>query len=408
MRLRTFILLILVLILVGALALILLGNSGIGPLASLFGGDESSGDTVDEATNEEGSEEPLLPPPTPTPGLEDVVVARANIPVGTMLTDELLEVQRWPRNNIALQGGYTFTDTTRLVGRIAKVDISQGQSVLSPMLALNPTDVASFGSDLALYVPFGEVAVAFPIDRFNGAAFAMRPGDSVDVMMTLRVVAIDPQFGTILPNRVERVIQSALLDGQAFLFPPVTNGRLEFIPEINQVAAIVPSLIGLEGQDFTIGLPIPKRVTQLTIQQAEVLYVGTWYDPLELKEDVEAEVAAGLRAPTDAFDESSTIPGRLERLPDVVILSMSSQDALALNWAMIRGVDINLALRSPGDQTAFVTTSVSLPQIIDQGGLAIPEQSNFDLHPSMEDVFIPSLPPWNVNEAEAAETAEQQ
>ena len=408
MRLRTFILLILVLILVGALALILLGNSGIGPLASLFGGDESSGDTVDEATNEEGSEEPLLPPPTPTPGLEDVVVARANIPVGTILTDELLEVQRWPRNNIALQGGYTFTDTTRLVGRIAKVDISQGQSVLSPMLALNPTDVASFGSDLALYVPFGEVAVAFPIDRFNGAAFAMRPGDSVDVMMTLRVVAIDPQFGTILPNRVERVIQSALLDGQAFLFPPVTNGRLEFIPEINQVAAIVPSTIGIIGQDFTFGLPIPKRVTQLTIQQAEVLYVGTWYDPLELKEDVEAEVAAGLQAPTDAFDESSTIPGRLERLPDVVILSMSSQDALALNWAMIRGVDINLALRSPGDQTVFVTTSVSLPQIIDQGGLAIPEQSNFDLHPSTEDVLIPSLPPWNVNEAEAAETAEQQ
>lgn len=402
MRLRTFILLILVLILVGALALILLGNSGMGPLAGLFGGsDNNNGDTADQQTGEDDTSEPLLPPPTPTPGLEDVVVARANIPVGTMLTDELLEVQRWPRNNIALQGGYTFTDTTRLVGRIAKVDISQGQSVLSPMLALNPTDIASFGSDLALYVPFGEVAVAFPVDRFNGAALAMRPGDSVDLMMTLRVVAIDPQFGTILPNQVERVIQSALLDGQAFLFPPVTNGRLEFIPEINQVAAIVPSTIGIQGQDFTPGLPIPKRVTQLTIQQAEVLYVGTWFDPLELKAEVEAEVAAGLRAPTDAFDESTTIPGRLERIPDVVILSMSSQDALALNWAMIRGVDINLALRSPGDQTVFVTTSVSLPQIIDQGGLAIPEQSNFDLHPSMEDVIIPSLPPWNVNEAEA-------
>lgn len=408
MRLRTFILLLLVLILVGALALILLGNSGIGPLAGLFGGNGDNGDTVDEPSGDDGADEPLQPPPTPTPGLEDVVVARANIPVGTMLTDELLEVQRWPRNNIALQGGYTFTDTTRLIGRIAKVDIAQGQSLLSPMLALNPTDVASFGSDLALYVPFGEVAVAFPIDRFNGAAFAMRPGDSVDVMMTLRVVAIDPQFGTILPNQVERVIQSALLDGQAFLFPPVTNGRLEFIPEINQVAAIVPSTIGIIGQDFTPGLPIPKRVTQLTIQQAEVLYVGTWYDPLELQADIEAEVAAGLRAPTDAFDESTTIPGRLERLPDVVILSMSSQDALALNWAMIRGVDINLALRSPGDQTVFVTTSVSLPQIIDQGGLAIPEQSNFDLHPSMEDVIIPFLPPWNVNEQEAEEAAEQQ
>ena len=226
MRLRTFILLILVLILVGALALILLGNSGIGPLAGFFGDDSTSGDTVDQQTGDDDTSEPLLPPPTPTPGLEDVVVARTNIPVGTMLTNELLEVQRWPRNNIALQGGYTFTDTTRLVGRIAKVDISQGQSVLSPMLALNPTDIASFGSDLALYVPFGEVAVAFPVDRFNGAALAMRPGDAVDVLMTLRVVDIDPQFGTILPNQVERVIQSALLDGQAFLFPPVTNGRL--------------------------------------------------------------------------------------------------------------------------------------------------------------------------------------
>lgn len=399
MRLRTFILLILVLILVGALALILLGNNGTGPLASFFNG--GGDDTATQQTDGTSADEPLQPPPTATPGLEDVVVAKGNIPVGTVLTNELLEVQRWPRTNIALQGGYTFTDTTRLVGRIAKVDVAQGQSILSPMLALNPTDIGSFGSDLALYVPFGEVAIAFPVDRFNGAALAMRPGDSVDVMMTLRVVDIDPQFGTILPNQIERVIQSALLDGQEFLFPAVTNGRLEFVPEINQVAAIVPSSIGLIGQDFTFGLPIPKRVTQLTIQQATVLYVGTWVDPLELREKQQAAIAAGLQADDGTFDESTTIPGRLERIPDVVILSMSSQDALALNWAMIRGVEIDLALRSPGDQTVFVTTSVSLPQIIDQGGLAIPEQSNFDLHPSMEDYPVPYLPPWNVNEAAA-------
>ncbi len=401
MRLRTFILLILVLILFGALALVVLGNSGVGPLAGFFNGDEN-GDVTEQPDGED-TEEPLLPPPTATPGLEDVVVARVNIPVGTMLTDDLLEVQRWPRTNIALQGGYTFTDTTRLVGRIAKVDVSRGQSILSPMLALNPTDIASFGSDLALYVPFGEVAVAFPVDRFNGAALAMRPGDAVDVMMTLRIVDVDPQFGTVLPNQIERVIQSALLNGEPFLFPPVTNGRLEFIPEINQVAAIVPSTISLEGQDFTEGLPIPKRVTQLTIQQARVLYVGTWTDPRDLEQQqIDAQAAA--RAGGDegaALPTPTPIPSRLETTPDVVILSMSSQDALALNWAMIRGVDIHLALRSPGDQTVFVTTSVSLPQIIDQGGLAIPEQSNFDLHPSMEDVTLPVLPPTNPNESQS-------
>lgn len=403
MRLRTFILLILVLILIAALALILLGNSGSGPLAGFFNNRNGGGETTTVTTDNGGVDEPLLPPPTATPGLENVIVAKTNIPVGTMLTDELLEVQRWPRTNIALQGGYTFTDTTRLIGRIAKVDISRGQSVLSPMLALNPTDIASFGSDLALYVPFGQVAVAFPVDRFNGAALAMRPGDSVDLMMTLRIVDIDPQFGTILPNQIERVIQSALLAGQPFLFPPVNNGRLEFIPEINQVAAIVPSTLGLEGQDFTAGLPIPKRVTQLTIQQAKVLYVGTWNDPRDLEQQqiaarAAAEAAAQAEEGGQAIPTPTPIPSRLEASPDVVILSMSSQDALALNWAMIRGVTINLALRSPGDQTVFVTTSVSLPQIIDQGGLAIPEQSNFDLHPSMEDVPLPILPPENPNQ----------
>ena len=398
MRLRTFILLILVLILIAAVALLLLGNSGIGPLAGLLGG---GSDTPADASGSEdaGVGEPLEPPPTATPGLEDVVVARVNIPVGTMLTNELLEVQRWPRTNIALQGGYTFTDTNQLVGRITKVDISRGQSFLSPMLALNPTDIASFGSDLALYVPFGEVAVAFPVDRFNGAALAMRPGDQVDLMMTMRIVDIDPQFGTILPNNVARVINSALLNGDYFLFPEVKDGRLEFIPEINQVAAIYPNDYGLPGQDFVPGLPIPKRVTQLTIQQAEVLYVGTWEDPRELELEQIAARAAAQPGEDGAVPPTPTpIPSRLETQPDVVILSMSSQDALALNWAMIRGVDINLALRSPGDQTVFVTTSVSLPQIIDQGGLAIPEQSNFDLHPSMEDVDLPILPPENPNE----------
>ena len=398
MRLRTFILLILVLILVGALALVLLGNSGTGPLAGFFNRDEGDGE-VTEQPGEEDTSEPLLPPPTATPGLENVVVAKANIPVGTMLTEDLLVVQRWPRTNIALQGGYTFTDTARLVGRIAKVDVSRGQSLLSPMLALNPTDIASFGSDLALYVPFGEVAVAFPVDRFNGAALAMRPGDMVDLMMTLRIVSIDPQFGTVLPNQVQRILQSALLDGQPFLFEKDIYGRLEFIPEINQVAAIVPSIIGLDGQDFTEGLPIPKRVTQLTIQQARVLYVGTWVDPREQEQQqIAAQAAAQAGADGSAAPTPTPIPSRQEDSPDVVILSMSSQDALSLNWAMLRGVDINLALRSPGDQTVFVTTSVSLPQIIDQGGLAIPEQSNFDLHPSMNDVSPPFIPPVNPNE----------
>ncbi|NKQ35334.1 MAG: hypothetical protein HF973_06920 [Chloroflexi bacterium] len=68
-----------------------------------------------------------------------------------------------------------------------------------------------------------------------------------------------------------------------------------------------------------------------------------------------------------------------EEPPNIVILSMSPQDALALQFAQRRQAMIDLALRSPGDSTVFVTTSVSLAQMIDQGVLALPEQSDIDL-----------------------------
>jgi len=406
MRPRTFILLILVLLAVAAVVvLVILNNAGSGPLANLLPGGDDNGTA---ATTEDGEDAAdgiaAQPVATPEPVLQPVVVAKARLPVGEQLTSELLEVEMRPSTNVAIQGGYTFSDTNQLVNQLTKVDIPRGQEILAPMLAVNVTDIASLGSDLSLYVDQGKVAVAVPMNRFTGAGFSMRPGDLVDVMMTLRIIEIDPTFGTSLPNNVERVIQSALLDGREFLFPPISDGRLEFIPEINQVAAIIPSTIFVEGQDFEAGSPIPKRVTQLTVQQAEVLWVGTWFDHQEadliLDEAVfAAEEEAAQQAEQAENGEASTIerideiPQRIDARPDVVILSMSTQDALALKWALEHGVEIDLSLRSPGDNTTFVTTSVSLPQIFAQGGLAIPEQADFDLHPRADEVVTPFLPP---------------
>ena len=97
------------------------------------------------------------------------------------------------------------------------------------MLALDPTDLATSGSDLSLYVDQGNVAVAFPINQYSGAAFAMRPGDQVDVLMSLPVVELDPEFNTKLPNLTQRVDDLALAEGRDFLFAESLEGRLEFI-----------------------------------------------------------------------------------------------------------------------------------------------------------------------------------
>ena len=401
MRLRTFILLILVLLVFALLAFMLVLRGG--DFLSRFTG--GGGDNAAIATpmpeaglGTEPGAEPGLPPPTPTPVFQEVVVAKIPLPVGQKITERMLRTEIRDSTSVALQGGYTFTDTAQVAGMIARVPIARGQEILTPMLAIDPTDVASFGSDLSLFVPLGEVAVALRLDPNSGAALAMRPGDQVDLIMTLRTVSIDPVFRSSLPNRTERVLETQLLLGGPFLFDSIDNGRLEFIPEINQVALIVPggNIDLIEGQEFDFSVPnsdyksgevIPKRITQLTIQQANVLFVGEWEDTRE--EDLLKQPEGTPMPPEGEEGEGdeqappptpTPVPGlEEEQDPQLLILSMSPQDALVLQFARERGITIDLALRSPNDNTVFVTTSVDLAQMIDQGVLALPEQSDIDL-----------------------------
>ncbi|KAA3657399.1 MAG: hypothetical protein DWQ04_28195 [Chloroflexi bacterium] len=394
MRPRTFILIIIV-VLLFALAgvLIFLNRSGSSITDVLPGGNGSSetAPSGEESVESPGGDtEPGIPVPSPTPEppqFQPVVISKVRLPVGELITEDLLEVEQRPITNIALQGGYTFTGTELVAGQIARVEIARGQEILGPMLAVNgdPTDVGSFGSDLALHIPNGEVAIAFPITAESGVALSMRPGDAVDVMMTLRTIEIDPEFRSALPNKLSLVLEDALLSGFSFLFGPLTEGRLEFITELNQVATIIPGTSFGSDRPYEEG-PIPKRVTQLSIQNAEVLWVGEWQDPRKIEQDGEAtlaEAAAEAQANGQPIPTPTPLPERFEPEPDILILSLSSQEALMLKWAREQGVDIDLTLRSPFDvvqDTNFVTTSVSLPQIIDQGGLAIPEPMNFDLY----------------------------
>ena len=391
MRARTLLILLIVavLIVIGAYYLLNMRGdtaSSPTPVPPTVAGEGEEGSVAE-------SGEPGLPPPTPTPMVNyiDVVVARANIPIGTRLTADMVEVAKRPDTNIAVLAQVTFSAISDVEGLITRADISEGQEVLSPMLALNATDLTAIGSDLSLFVDEGKVAVAFPIDRFSGLAYALRPGDNVDVMMSLSLVQIDPEFRGVLPNVTQRVDQAALAEGRSFLFSPTTQGRLELIPTINLVAEIAPG----GGQD---GVQRPRQVTQLTIQRAEVIWVGTWNNqgvtpdltvPPAPEKPAEGEVAA----PSGKGD---TQVQRMELTPDVVILSMPAQDALALKLAQETGINLDLALRSQGDNTFFSTTSVNLPESVEQGGLTIPESGDYDLEQRYDEApvpFLPSVPP---------------
>lgn len=391
MSLRAFLVVIILLAIIGAAAAYVVltqlgGNSAVNFLPT--NGNNAGDDGLPDFTAPDQQSSQPQPTATPTVNYVSVVVARVDLPVGQRITPDLLLVERRPATNIAVQAGVTFENIDELVGQIVRVKVSRGQEILRPMLALNTTDLSAFGSDLALYVDQGRVAIAFPINRFSGAAFAMRPGDMVDVLMSVNLVMLDEEFQTMLPNDWQRINRIALQEGNAFLFPSETAGRLELIPLINVVANVQP---GVEE------VQIPRRITQLTIQQAEVLWVGTWFDPSTQTQEFQAD--AFIPQPLPTPDSEGVVPPpptptreRPESRPDLVILSLTAQDALTLKWALETGIDIDLALRAQGDNSVFFTTSVSLPQMVEQGGLIVPEPSDQGLHPPVNLVPPPSVP----------------
>ena len=354
-------------------------------------------DSISQEGDEEGSNE-----------FVEVVVARVPIPMGTRLRLDYLTTELRPINNIAVRGGYFFGAPEEVAGSITKIDIALGQEVLAPMLAINASDLPELGSDLALHVDNGRIAVAVPVNALSAASYAMRPGDFVDVLMSFELIELDLEFQTPLPNITRLVDADALEEGEIFLLPAISQGRLELVPEIDRVVTTVPQ--GINSVE-TFVRQIPRRTSQLTIQQAEVLWLGSWYHPTQL--DWEGpnnySLAVDIEELERNFEELSTeekdlvlteygiqaesledllsiTRNRLIRFsPGTIILSLPLQDALTLKWALAEpGIDIDFALRSQGDKAVFVTTAVNLPQLVEQAGLAIPEPAQFGLDPNLE------------------------
>ncbi|MFZ0544459.1 MAG: hypothetical protein WAM60_03420, partial [Candidatus Promineifilaceae bacterium] len=174
------------------------------------------------------------------------------------------------------------------------------------------------------------------------------------------------------------------------LFGRTSEGRLEFIPELGSPGVVGPTLEDTQ---------IPRRVTQLTIQQAEVIWMGSWLDPANGLQQVfpadavlTTDGTQGQEAESEVEGAAAPTPQTIQTNPDIVILSMTVQDALAYKFALETGVEIHLALRSQGDNSVFITTSVSLPQIVDQGILSIPEPATFGLEPRVDLVPTPGVP----------------
>jgi pilus assembly protein CpaB len=191
------------------------------------------------------------------------------------------------------------------------------------------------GSEAAFAIPEGKVAIAFPITRFSSVGYDIKAGDHVDVLLSARFIDRDEE-------------KQSATDTLEF--------RLEMLTKFENA--------GLESA--TLDMPSFKTearsVTQLIVQNAGVLEVGTGATPTP--PPVEGEEGAAPAPPPP---------------PDMVILVVDPQDALVLKYARENNFILDLVLRAAGDEAPNDTEAVTLEYMIRRFNISLPPKLQYYL-----------------------------
>jgi Flp pilus assembly protein CpaB len=310
---------------------------------------------------------PVAQVPTPTPiEMVNVVVVTQQVPRGQVLDENVLATIQIPRS--AFVEGY-FTDLADVVGRRARVSLVPNMLLTTGMVVDTTEQLSETGSNAALQIPRGMVAVSVPINRLSSVSYALRPGDHVNVIVSLKFVDLDADFQTILPNKNAVVIapapanpetgEGATLSAAAQAAAGV-QGRAEIDPLLEETFYVVPS----EGQR-------PRLVAQTLLQDAIVLGVGEF--PLK-EEQATPQVQATPQPEEPAPQQEGAptpVPTALPK-PEVITLIVTPQDAVTLNYLLNGPARISLALRPADDDTRVQTEAATLDFLLKQYNIPVP------------------------------------
>ena len=114
-----------------------------------------------------------------------ILVARKALPVGTIVDQESLSFQAWPKElvqNAYYQEGTPEADMTKLLGTVVRNPITAGQPITRGAL-VGPNDRGFLAAALSP----GMRAVTVPVSTTSGVAGFVFPGDRVDVLLTQEV-----------------------------------------------------------------------------------------------------------------------------------------------------------------------------------------------------------------------------
>lgn len=338
----------------------------------------------------------------PPADLVDVVVTMKPVERGSILDESDLGTIQIQKDLLVDE---YFTNVAQAIGRQARVDLDTNMLITSSMLVDSADQISKSGSLAALAIPKGMVAVSIRLGQLSSVSYALQPGDHVNVIVTMEVVDLDPDFQSITPNQAAAVLGSGpgvligttAEDGSSSVssieFDKLTaqissggivssSGRTEVDPLLDQTFYMVPS----EPQR-------PRLVSQMLLQDAVVLGVGNF--PTD--EAQPAAEQAPVETPPPGQGDTGAQQTDLQQavkpsLPDTITLIVTPQDAVTLNYLIYGGAKLTLALRAAGDDSVVETQSATLDFLLNQYKIAVPAKLPYGTEPRVDEVTNPDLP----------------
>ncbi len=324
---------------------------------------------------------PATPTPTATqqtsqPNSIGIITAGQNIPPGTPITEAMLSSIQINQSDL-VQG--EFVNKADLVNLYAKFAITQGVVITDTMVSATPGANLP-GSSWAPVIPQGLTAVAVPMQGLGSVAYGIRDGDYVNIIVTMLLVDVDPSNQSILPNFTANVVSPGVTANGTTLTAVISSGgegsrvgTTVLDETLNQPLYLVPS----EGQR-------PRMVTQMIMQNVQVLHVGSFPAPGDTTSDQFSPSSAGAVATATPAPAGSQ-PAVAVTRPDVVTLMVSPDDANTLVYLIYSGAKITLTLRNPNDTGPAVKTNAAmLEYLLTQYNIPVPAKLPYAVQPRLD------------------------
>lgn len=141
-----------------------------------------------------------------------VVVAKVDIKRGLKLTEEMMEVRKYTTDS---RPSGAFSDPTELLGRVVNQTVGANEAVTAMRLA----DESVIGGGVSALIEPGKRAMAVKGNEVMGLSGFVRPGDVVDVIVTLVVGRDEIPITKLVLERIKVIATGTQLT------PPDEEGK---------------------------------------------------------------------------------------------------------------------------------------------------------------------------------------